>query len=260
MSGKPRVAFFDFASCEGCQLQIANLEEDIIDVADKVDIVAFREVMKEESDAYDIAFVEGSVMRPMDEERLKTIRERADILIALGACAHLGCVQRMGNQWPAEERLTAVYGDSEAAAEAMKDNPFFANFQTKALDEVVEVDHAILGCPIDRDEFVKVLVALLSGKKPPIPDYPVCVECKKKENICLFQQGKVCMGPVTRAGCGAACPTFGSECEGCRGYISHPEENAQADVLEEYGLSAEEIMHRKTMFTYRYIEEAEDDE
>lgn len=250
---KPKVAFFDFASCEGCQLQVANLEEAVIDVTKLVDVVSFREVMKEHSDEYDIAVIEGSIMRPIDEERLKKIRENARILIAFGACAHLGGVQRLGNQWPVRERMEPVYGMADPAD--LEGNDYFANGQVKAVDEVVEVDCTIPGCPVDKNEFARVLVALLTGKKPPIPDYPVCVECKKNENICLFTIGKTCMGPVTRAGCNARCPTYGSACEGCRGYVSHPHEKAQQDVLEKYGLSAREIMNMKTMFTYRYVEE-----
>ena len=73
---KPKVAFFDFAGCEGCQFQIANLEESVVDITRLVDIVSFREVMKEHSDDYDIAIVEGSIARPMDEERIKRIREK----------------------------------------------------------------------------------------------------------------------------------------------------------------------------------------
>ena len=101
----------------------------------------------------------------------------------------------------------------------------------------MEVDYIIPGCPINRDEFVKVVVALLQGKKSPIPDYPVCVECKKNENVCLFTIGKYCMGPIARAGCGAICPTNGNECEACRGYVSHQQSKAQSDVLKEYGLN-----------------------
>jgi len=251
---KPRIAFFDFASCEGCQLQIANLEETITKVAEVVDIVSFREVMKEHSDKYDIAIIEGSICRPIDEKRLKKIRKNAKILIALGACAHLGGVQRLGNQWTPQENKEEVYGKSNSKITDDK-NEFFEKPRHKALDEIVKVDYVIPGCPIDRTEFLKVLVSLIHGKKPPIPDYPVCVECKKKENICLFTLGKFCMGPVARAGCGAICPTHGNECEACRGYIDHPHEKAQNDVLEKYGLSAEEIMNRKTLYTYRYVEE-----
>ena len=96
---KPKVAFFDFSSCEGCQLQIANLEEEIIDLINIVEVVNFREVMKEQSNDYDIAFVEGSIMRPMDAERLKEIRNHAKILVALGACATIGGVNKIRNQF-----------------------------------------------------------------------------------------------------------------------------------------------------------------
>ena len=250
---KPRVAFFDFASCEGCQLQVANLEETLLDVLALVDVVSFREVMKEHSDDYDIALVEGSIARRMDEERLQEIRKRAKVLIAFGACAHLGGVQRLGNHWSPEENKRIVY-DGADPRDIGDGNPFFEQPRHRAVDEVVPVDAFIPGCPVNRDEFARVLVALLTGNKPPIPEYPVCVECKKKENVCLFTVGKVCMGPVTRAGCGAACPTFGNECESCRGYISHPQEQAQTDVLVKYGLTPDEILNRKTLFTSRYLE------
>jgi coenzyme F420-reducing hydrogenase gamma subunit len=254
---KPRVAFFDFSSCEGCQLQVVNLEESILDVLNLVDIVEFREAMKESSTEYDIAVVEGSITRPMDEERLKKIRSRAKILIALGACAHLGGVQRMSNKWTPEENKAEVYGRHPGSDTTKGDsNPFFAQPRHRALDEIVKVDYIIPGCPIDTNEFAKVLIALLTGKKPPVPDYPVCVECKKNENVCLFTIGKFCMGPVARAGCGAICPTHGNECEACRGYVDHPHTQAQTEVLKKHGLTAEEIMSRKTMFTSRYIEEA----
>ncbi len=255
---KAKVGIFDFSSCEGCELQIANLEEAIIDITKLVDIVEFREVMKEQAEEYDIAIVEGSIARPMDEERLKKIRSKSKILIALGACAHLGCVQRMGNRYSAQENKDEVY--PMARPEDITDgNRYFENPRHRALDEIVKVDYIIPGCPIDRVEFVKVLIALLIGKTPPIPDYPVCVECKKRENICLFTIGGFCMGPVARAGCNAICPTYGSECEACRGYVSHPHDQAQQDVLIKYGLTAEEIMNRRTMFTSRYTEKKEGD-
>jgi coenzyme F420-reducing hydrogenase gamma subunit len=251
---KPRIAFFDFASCEGCQLQVANLEETLLDVLHLVDVVSFREVMKEHSDDYDIAVVEGSIARPMDEERVRAIRDRAKLLIALGACAHLGGVQRLGNRWTPEQNKRAVY-DGADGNDIGDNNPFFEKPRHRALDEVVKVDVVVPGCPVSRDELARVLVALLTGRRPPIPDYPLCVECKKKENGCLFTVGKVCMGPVTRAGCGAACPTFGNECEACRGFISHPHADAQVDVLRKHGLTPEEILSRRTLFTTRHLEQ-----
>ena len=161
---KPKVAFFDFAGCEGCELQIANLEESVIDIARLVDIVSFREVMKEHSDDYDIAIVEGSIARPMDEERIKKIRGKANILIALGACAHLGGVQRLGNGYTSAENKNEVYNNA-SPEDVSDDNPFFENPRHRALDEVVKVDYVIPGCPINRIEFAKVLVASADRQK-----------------------------------------------------------------------------------------------
>ena len=243
---KPKVAFFDFASCEGCQLQIVNLEEKILDLIEVVDVVSFREAMKEHSDDYDIAVIEGSIMRPMDEERLKGIRENADILVALGACACTGGLNKLRNMWPVDKVKERVYGDAD-----IEDNPLFDAFPTKAVDEVVKVDHYIPGCPIDREEFTKTIVSLAMGKKPKLPQYPVCVECKKNENVCVFELGQFCMGPITRGGCKAICPTHGEGCDGCRGYLDDPRINAQKDVLRKYGVSLDEMMKRFNMYNYK---------
>ncbi len=243
---KPRVAFFDFASCEGCQLQVINLEEEILDLIDVVEVVSFREAMKESSDDYDIAFVEGSIMRPMDEERLKRIRKNARILVALGACACIGGVNRLRNEWSVDEVKKEVYDEAD-----IEGNRLFDVFPTKAVDEVVDVDFRIPGCPINREEFAKVVAHLAIGKEPRLPSYPVCVECKKNENICVFELGKFCLGPVTRAGCNAICPTHGDGCEGCRGYLDDPRMEAAKDVLRKYGVSFDEMMKRFNMFNYR---------
>ena len=141
---KPRVAFFDFACCEGCQLQVANLEEEILDLISIVDVVSFREVMKEHSDDYDIAIIEGSITRPIDEKRIRKIRSRAKILIALGSCAAIGGINKIRNQWPVENVKKEVYGDAD-----IKDNDFFDAYETKSVNQVVPVDYYIYGCPID---------------------------------------------------------------------------------------------------------------
>jgi len=132
-----------------------------------------------------------------------------------------------------------VYGDKA---------DWYETYAARPIGDVVEVDAVIPGCPIDREEFVKVVKNLLLGKKPGIPDYPVCVECKLKENVCLFHVGKFCLGPVTRAGCDAICPTYGDGCEGCRGLIPEPNENAMHEALEEAGLTVKEILSRFTMY------------
>lgn len=148
---KPKVAVFDFASCEGCELQIANLEEEVIELSQLVDIVSFREVMKEHSDDYDIAFIEGSISRPIDVERLKNIRSKAKILIALGDCACTGCVNKLRNEWSVSEVKKEVYPDANSQ---MKNNEFFDVFPAKAVDEIVDVDFYIRGCPIRKDQFL----------------------------------------------------------------------------------------------------------
>ncbi len=252
---KPKVAFFDFASCEGCQLQIANLEEEVLKLIEIVEVVSFREVMKEHSDDYDIAFVEGSIQRPIDEERLKKIRENADVLIALGACAHLGGVQKLANQWTAREVTKEVYKDFDTTG-----NDFFDAYGAKALEEVVEVDYVIPGCPIDRNEFKRVVTTLVMGREPKLPNYPVCVECKKNENICVFELGQFCLGPVTRAGCNSACPNFKSACEGCRGFLDDPKMEAEKTVLEKYGVSVDDMLSAFNMFNYKYNEEEKEEE
>jgi coenzyme F420-reducing hydrogenase gamma subunit len=243
---KPKVAFFDFASCEGCQLQVVNLEESVIDLIGIVDVVSFREAMKEHSDDYDIAIIEGSIARPMDEERLKAIRSRAKILVAFGACACIGGVNALRNQFPIDEVKKRVYGDAD-----IKNNPYFDVFPIKSVDEVVKVDYYIRGCPIDRGEFAKVVTSLALGKKPEIPNYPICVECKKKENICVFEEGKFCLGPVARAGCGAVCPTSRCGCEGCRGLLDEPNTDSELEVLQKHGLTLEDALSRFNMFWYK---------
>ncbi|PKK86022.1 MAG: NADH:ubiquinone oxidoreductase [Thermoplasmata archaeon HGW-Thermoplasmata-1] len=241
---KPRVAIFDFASCEGCELQIANIEEEIIDLVNLVEVVSFREVMKEHSDDYDIAIIEGSIVRPMDVESLKVIRKNAKILIALGACACIGGVNRLRNRFTKEELFNEVYGKT-----GFGDNPLFDVLdETKPVDGIVPVDYYIPGCPIDRNEFKRVILALCEGKKPELPGYPVCVECKKNENVCVFEKGQFCLGPVTRAGCDAICPSHGNSCEGCRGLIYEPSNECVKEVLSRYGLDYEEMTRRRNMF------------
>ncbi len=204
---RPKVGFFELSSCEGCQLQLLNNEATLLDFLSLVEIVNFREAMKEKSDDYQIAFVEGSVTRLDEEERLKKIRGNADILVALGSCACFGGVNQLKNrfddqQWVKKE----VYGDHEIDTQ-----------RAKPLSQVVTVDLEIFGCPIKKEEVEAIVTNLVLGKEIHHPKYPVCMECKAKENICLFDLGEPCLGPITRAGCEAWCPSNRLGCWGCRG-------------------------------------------
>jgi len=245
-NGKPKVAFFDFTCCEGCQLTVVDTLQDHPDLLSAVEIVQFREAMTEKGEDYLVAFIEGSCTRESDEARLMKIREQAAIVVALGSCAHLGGVNSLKYLHPLEEVRRYVYGDHA---------DWFATYDVRPIEAVIPVDFVIPGCPIDRREFISTVKALLLGKKPFIPDYPLCVECKLKENTCLFTRGKVCMGPVTRAGCDAICPTYGQSCEACRGFITNPNETAMRDVLTKHGLTAEALTSMYTMFTTYQVRE-----
>ncbi|MBN1766248.1 MAG: hypothetical protein JW860_13390 [Sedimentisphaerales bacterium] len=238
---KPKVAFFDFACCEGCQLQVYNLEEDILNLLELVEPVEWREAMSDKAEKYDIAFIEGSITRPGDEESLKDIRERSTMLIALGACATIGGVNKLKNNFDLAEVKQCVYSESAGMGH-------LETSATKSVGEVVKVDYHIHGCPIDKQEFAYIVRCLALGKTPVIPNHPVCVECKMKENICRFEYGEICLGPVTRAGCGAKCPSNGMWCFGCRGYVDNPNVNAAREVMDQYGKTIADLQGKLKLF------------
>lgn len=238
---KPRVAIFDFACCEGCQLQLVNLEEEILDLLGLVDPVEWREAMSDHSDQYDIAVIEGSITRPIDEERIKAIRAKAKILIAIGACATTGGINKLKNNFNLDEVKRCVYGASATM-------PHLDTMPTKAVDEVVKVDYKVHGCPMHRKEFTYILKCIALGKQPFIPNYPVCVECKRKENVCRYEYNEVCLGPITRAGCEARCPSAGSWCFGCRGWVDNPNVNAAKDIMGKYGKTIDDLKGRMLLF------------
>lgn len=245
-NGKPKIAFFDFTSCEGCQLTVVDSLQDHPELLQVVDIVQFREAMTEKGEDYLIAFIEGSCTRESDEARLKQIRQQAAVVIALGTCAHLGGVNTLKFLHPLEEVRRYVYGDHA---------DWFDTYDARPIDAVIPVDYFIPGCPIDRDEFAAAVKALLLGKRPPIPDYPLCVECKLRENTCMFTKGKVCLGPVTRAGCKAICPSYGQSCEACRGFLTNPNDSSMRELLAKHGMTVEDITTMYTMFTTYQVRE-----
>lgn len=236
---KPKIAFFDFTSCEGCQLTVLDSLQTNPELLDVVDIVEFREALTGHAEKYDIAFVEGSCTRQSDEERLISIRSRASLVVALGACAHIGGINAIRNKMPLDRVRSIVYGD---------DADRFETYPVRPIAAVIAVDFAIPGCPINPDEFLRVVTVLLQGRSPELPDYPVCIECKLAEAVCAYQRGGTCLGPVTRAGCRATCPTRGSECVGCRGLISNPNLESLNHVMAEHGLSEQAVSNRLDMF------------
>ena len=235
----PKIGVFSFTSCEGCQLQILNLEDEIPTLIEQIDIVNFREAIDEKGQDYEIAFIEGSVTRESEIEEVKRIRERARVLIALGACSHLGGVNVLKNFHPQGSWLSTVYGRSDI---------FSDTIPTKRIKDVVPVDLVLPGCPIDKREFLRFVQGLLLNIKPRLPDYPVCVECRSKGNVCLVEEGKWCLGSVTRAGCGAICPTYRDACAGCRGIVEGSNIESLRNILMEKGYSKEEIRDKFRIF------------
>lgn len=241
MMKKPKVAFFEFTCCEGCQLTVLSLGDKLLDLFESVEVVNFREASSYKGQDYDIAFIEGAISTSKDIERVRQIRKNAKICIVLGSCAHLGgvnVIKNFHNQFDVRKR---TYGDKAW---------LFDSILAQPVDAVIKVDYVIPECPIDKKEFLRIVASILLGKKPFVPDYPVCVECKMKGNVCLFQKPNpiACMGPITRAGCEAACPSVGNACEGCRGLISDPNLSAWEDVLKEHGLSTEDILRFYRMY------------
>lgn len=237
---KPKVAFFDFTSCEGCQLSILNLETELLELLDIIDIVEFREAMSEKSEKFDIAVIEGSFSRESDRTRLDKIRQTAGVVIAMGACAHIGGLNALRNSQKREDLLKKVYPD----------NPFLYETNEKALpiSAAIKIDAFVPGCPVDVKEFVRVVKNLVLGKDPGLPTYPVCVECKLNENVCVYELGKTCLGPVVRAGCNAVCTSNGGVCIGCRGLIPNPNINSQKDIMMKYGLDMKQIIDSVNLF------------
>lgn len=236
---KAKLAFFDFTGCEGCQLEVLNFETELVELLNHVDIVNFREAKTEREDNYEIAFVEGSITRESEIPRLKKIRQQAKIVVALGACACLGGVNCLKNFRPMEENLKIVYGDAAR---------YYDTIPARPISSIVPVDYYVPGCPIDKKEFLKVTKALLLGKRPEIPNYPVCVECKLAGNICAFDKGETCLGPVTRAGCNAICISNGRHCWGCRGPVDDPNTNSEKEILQKHGLTVEDILNQFRIF------------
>jgi len=246
MMAKVRCAWFDFACCEGCQVELTNLGEQLVDVLGYVDPVEFREVMKETTNGpIDIAFVEGSFTREADRRRLERIRARAKIVVAYGSCATSGGINALKNHMA--DYADAVYGDD-------KDRPHLASQKALPISAAIKVDYEIRGCPIDRDEFLRVVTQLVHGtEKVYIPSYPVCVECKRRGTVCRFDEGGYCLGPIARAGCGAPCPADGIPCEACRGMVDDPNEAAMEKVLINNGKLPERRAHNLSrMFTANF--------
>lgn len=234
---KPKVAFFELSSCEGCQLQILNNEATLLDFLSLVEVVKFREAMTGGTDDYEIAFVEGSVTRADEVERLKEVRKNAKVLVAFGSCACFGGVNQLKNRFSIDWVKKEVYGEYPIETDV-----------ARPLEDIVKVDIRILGCPVKKEEVEKMVVNIAIGNDIIYPKYPVCMECKANGNICLFDIGEPCLGPITRAGCDSWCPNSRAGCWGCRGPADDINVQQMVSIMDKYGFSKDTIIDRLECF------------
>lgn len=212
---KPKLAVFKFSSCDGCQLQLLNLEDELLNLVDAVEIAYFLEARRRElPPPYDVGLVEGSISTPEEEERIQVVRRNCRYLVAIGACATSGGIQALRNWGNVDEFKDVVYARPDYIATLETATPIASH---------VFVDFELRGCPVNPLQLVELVSALLARRKPNIPTYSVCVECKRRGLPCvLVSKGEPCLGPITQAGCGALCPGCTRACYGCFGPMEQP--------------------------------------
>lgn len=210
MTTKPTLAVFKFASCDGCQLSLLDAEDELLAVANAVDIAYFLEARtRQVGGPYDVGLVEGSITTSHDVERIHEIRKQCRFLVTIGACATAGGIQALRNWCDVNDFISHVYAHPDYIQTLGTSTPISAH---------VSVDFELRGCPINKHQLVDLVAALVHGRRPRVPSYSVCVECKQRGTVCLaIAQGIACLGPVTQAGCGAICPSYCRECFGCYG-------------------------------------------
>ena len=240
-SGRPRLAVWKFASCDGCQLTLLDCEDELLAVADQVEIGYFLEASSATVEGpYDLSLVEGSITTAADAERIRAVRAASRTLVTIGACATSGGIQALRNYADIEEYLGIVYAVPE----------YVSTLATStAIADHVPVDMELRGCPIDRRQLLEVISAHLNGRRPDVPAHSVCVECKLAGNVCVMvAHGTVCLGPITHAGCGALCPSFHRGCYGCFGPHEQPNPASLTTQLGELGIDDVDLVRMLRTF------------
>ena len=264
MSGKPKVAFYWCASCGGCEEAVVDLAEDILKVVDAVDIVFWpvaldfkrTDVAAMPDGEIAVCFLNGAIRTSEQQEMAELMRRKSQVMIAFGSCAHTGGIPGLANLYEREDILNRAYNgvpsvDNAAGVRPQERTDVEEGYVTlpslhesvKTLDQTVDVDYYLPGCPPPVKLIVGALTAILEGKLPPkgsvlAPNVAMCEECARKDSKpdklmlkefkrpwqiivdpekCLLEQGLLCLGPATRSGCGAACVNGNMPCTGCLG-------------------------------------------
>lgn len=231
----PKLAVWKFASCDGCQLSLLDCEDELLTIAGEIKIAHFQEASKAiVKGPYDISLVEGSITTPADVERIKQVRNNSKYLVTIGACATSGGIQALRNFKDVNDFISIVYATPAYIETLHKSTP---------ISQHVTVDFELRGCPINKYQLLELITSFLNQKKPNIPAYSVCVECKKRNTVCIMvARGTPCLGPVTQAGCGAICPAYHRGCYGCFGPKETPNTGSISNQWAELGMDENGIM------------------
>lgn len=242
MADKPKLAVYKFASCDGCQLSLLCAEDELLAIAENLEIAYFLEARTQEIEGpYDVGLVEGSVTTEHDRQRIQEIRKQCRFLVTIGACATAGGIQALRNWGNVDQFISQVYAHPEYISTL--------ETSTSVADHVV-VDFELRGCPINKGQLVELVSSLIRGRKPTVPSYSVCVECKRRGTVCVaVARGVACLGPVTQAGCGAICPDFCRECFGCFGPKEQPNVGSLNDHYARRGVDQEHLVRLTRNFS-----------
>jgi coenzyme F420-reducing hydrogenase gamma subunit len=231
---KPKLAVWKFASCDGCQLALLDCEDDLPAVAALVEIAYFLEASSSVvKGSYDLSLVEGSITTQHDAERILEVRKISKYLVTIGACAVAGGIQALRN-----------FGDAKGFIASVYPNPGYLSLleSSKPIEDYVQVDFSLRGCPINKVQLLEVISAFLNDRRPNIPPHSVCMECKLRGNVCIIAaHGTPCLGPVTHAGCGALCPSYNRGCYGCFGPKETPNTASLSAIFQKLGMEKADI-------------------
>jgi sulfhydrogenase subunit delta len=238
---RPKLAVWKFSSCDGCQLSLLDCEDELLAIADGVEIAYFPEATSGEVEGpYDVSLVEGSVTTAHDVDRIHAVREQSGLVVTIGACATSGGIQALRNFANVRDWIPLVYASPE----------FISTLDTSTpIADHVTVDLELRGCPISKAQLVETVSALLNARRPRLPAVSVCMECKARGTPCVMvAEGTPCLGPVTQAGCGAICPAYGRGCYGCFGPMESPNIVALARQWQELGVGDDGMLRALRTF------------
>lgn len=242
-----RVAIFGLASDFGCQINITNVENSLLDILGMFDLVYWQLASSAPCpEEYDIAIIEGAVTSREHVELLKEIRAKAQVVLTIGACAVTGGIPGLGREH-LDDRLREVYG---VVPDSIDDPQ-----APCPVSAIIEVDYAVPGCPIEPLDFVSVLQTALLGSGSSVHFPTLCGSCKLNEKVCFYERGEICLGLVTASGCGAKCVLEDRPCNGCRGIAPDANIEAAYDAVKRHGLDVCEFESKLELFNAASLSE-----